>query len=79
MADRAGPAREPPSPNAAPPTSTPVVRARAEVAVPRYDLRAGVPDLSAFPRRAWLATSRRVLRPLPTGSSITRTRAAFSS
>jgi GntR family transcriptional regulator/MocR family aminotransferase len=29
--------------------------------VPRYDLRAGVPDLSAFPRRAWLATARKVL------------------
>jgi hypothetical protein len=29
--------------------------------VPRYDLRAGMPDLSAFPRRAWLATARKVL------------------
>jgi GntR family transcriptional regulator/MocR family aminotransferase len=29
--------------------------------VPRYDLRAGAPDLSAFPRRAWLATARKVL------------------
>src|SRR5580700_8538870 len=34
--------------------------ARPEVPVPRYDLRAGVPDLSAFPRRAWLATARKV-------------------
>ena len=33
--------------------------------VPRYDLRAGVPDLSAFPRRAWLATARRVLAAAP--------------
>src|SRR5579862_3667169 len=32
---------------------------------PRYDLRAGVPDLSAFPRRAWLATARRVLATAP--------------
>jgi GntR family transcriptional regulator / MocR family aminotransferase len=32
---------------------------------PRYDLRAGVPDLSAFPRRAWLATARRVLTAAP--------------
>ena len=39
--------------------------ARAEVAVPRYDLRAGVPDLSAFPRRAWLATARKVLADAP--------------
>jgi GntR family transcriptional regulator / MocR family aminotransferase len=38
---------------------------RPEVAVPRYDLRAGVPDLSAFPRRAWLATARRVLAAAP--------------
>jgi GntR family transcriptional regulator / MocR family aminotransferase len=39
--------------------------ARREVAVPRYDLRPGVPDLSAFPRRAWLATARRVLATAP--------------
>ena len=39
--------------------------ARPEVAVPRYDLRAGVPDLSAFPRRAWLATARKVLATTP--------------
>ena len=38
---------------------------RAEVAVPRYDLRAGVPDLAAFPRRAWLATARKVLSAAP--------------
>ncbi len=36
-----------------------------EIAVPRYDLRAGVPDLSAFPRRAWLATARRALAAAP--------------
>jgi GntR family transcriptional regulator/MocR family aminotransferase len=36
-----------------------------EPGVPRYDLRAGVPDLSAFPRRAWLATARRVLAAAP--------------
>jgi len=39
--------------------------ARAEVAVLRYDLRAGVPDLAAFPRRAWLATARKVLAAAP--------------
>ena len=41
------------------------VATRPEVAVPRYDLRAGVPDLSAFPRRAWLATARKVLAAAP--------------
>jgi GntR family transcriptional regulator / MocR family aminotransferase len=39
--------------------------ARPEVTVPRYDLRAGVPDLSAFPGRAWLATARKVLAATP--------------
>jgi GntR family transcriptional regulator / MocR family aminotransferase len=41
------------------------VTARPEQAVPRFDLRAGVPDLSAFPRRAWLATARKVLANAP--------------
>src|SRR4051812_27404586 len=31
----------------------------------RYDFALGVPDLSAFPRAAWLAATRRVLRELP--------------
>jgi GntR family transcriptional regulator/MocR family aminotransferase len=39
--------------------------ARPEGAAPRYDLRAGGPDLSAFPRRAWLATTRKVLAATP--------------
>ncbi len=39
--------------------------ARSETAGPRYDLRPGVPDLSAFPRRAWLATARKVLAAVP--------------
>jgi GntR family transcriptional regulator / MocR family aminotransferase len=38
---------------------------RAESAVPRYDLRAGVPDLAAFPRRAWLAAARAALNAAP--------------
>ena len=33
--------------------------------MPRYDLRAGVPDLAAFPRRAWLATARKALATAP--------------
>jgi GntR family transcriptional regulator / MocR family aminotransferase len=32
---------------------------------PRYDLRPSVPDLAAFPRRAWLAAERRALANLP--------------
>ena len=31
----------------------------------RYDFRLGVPDLAAFPRDLWLASSRRVLKDLP--------------
>jgi GntR family transcriptional regulator/MocR family aminotransferase len=31
----------------------------------RYDLRAGSPDLAAFPRSSWLAASRRALRGAP--------------
>src|SRR5690348_12645111 len=50
--------RRAPAPGAA-------VTARPEQAVPRYDLRAGTPDLSAFPRRAWLATARKVLASAP--------------
>ena len=41
------------------------VAVRPETAPPRYDLRAGVPDLSAFPGRAWLATARKVLKDAP--------------
>jgi GntR family transcriptional regulator / MocR family aminotransferase len=33
---------------------------------PRYELRAGLPDLSSFPRSAWLAASRRALNAAPT-------------
>jgi GntR family transcriptional regulator / MocR family aminotransferase len=32
---------------------------------PRYDFRPGVPDLSLFPRRAWLAALRRAFASLP--------------
>jgi GntR family transcriptional regulator/MocR family aminotransferase len=34
---------------------------------PRYDLRPGVPDLSAFPQRAWLAAARAALVSSATG------------
>ncbi len=37
----------------------------AVAAPPRYDLRPGVPDLSAFSRRAWLASARAALAAAP--------------
>jgi GntR family transcriptional regulator/MocR family aminotransferase len=42
-----------------------VADGRPEAALSRYDLRPGVPDLSAFPRRAWLGTARKVLAAAP--------------
>jgi GntR family transcriptional regulator/MocR family aminotransferase len=50
-------------------TETPALAAAASAAAAaapaarrfRYDLRPGVPDLSAFPRREWLAAARRAL------------------
>jgi GntR family transcriptional regulator / MocR family aminotransferase len=42
--------------------STPRSTAPSDIA---YDLRVGTPDLSAFPRRAWLAAVRHVLQVLP--------------
>ncbi|WP_300614544.1 PLP-dependent aminotransferase family protein, partial [Trebonia sp.] len=38
---------------------------RPAVRQPGYDLHAGVPDLSAFPRREWLAAARRALAAAP--------------
>jgi GntR family transcriptional regulator/MocR family aminotransferase len=46
---------EPPSPS--PPSGVP--------RTVRYDLRSGEPDLGLFPRRAWLAAARAVLREMP--------------
>ncbi|MFH8406749.1 PLP-dependent aminotransferase family protein [Streptomyces sp. NPDC018019] len=46
----------------------PPARRTAPVRVPgrpRYDLRPGTPDVSAFPRAAWLAASRRALTAAP--------------
>jgi GntR family transcriptional regulator / MocR family aminotransferase len=48
-------------PPAAVPPARPAVRAPAI----RYDLRPGVPDVSAFPRAAWLAAARRALATAP--------------
>jgi len=41
------------------------VAVRPEAPAPRYDLRAGVPDLSAFPGQAWQAAARRALAAAP--------------
>ncbi|MHA6758359.1 MocR-like pyridoxine biosynthesis transcription factor PdxR [Streptacidiphilus sp. PAMC 29251] len=47
---------------AAVPQLTPApARATAAPTMPRHDLRPGLPDVSAFPTRAWLAATRRVL------------------
>ena len=43
-----------PAPSAPPPHRT-----------PQFDLRPGVPDLTSFPRNAWLAAARRALREAP--------------
>jgi GntR family transcriptional regulator/MocR family aminotransferase len=43
----------------------PPVAAAAASAPPRYDLRPGVPDLAAFPRREWLAAARKALAAVP--------------
>jgi GntR family transcriptional regulator/MocR family aminotransferase len=51
---------------AVPPARVDPAQARpAAAAAPRYDLRPSVPDLAAFPRRAWLAAERRALAALP--------------
>jgi GntR family transcriptional regulator/MocR family aminotransferase len=54
VAERAGTA---PAAAAAPPT--------AQARRVRYDLRTGVPDVSAFPRSAWLAAARKALMAAP--------------
>ena len=54
VAERAGP----------PPPRTPPAAQRAGRGA-RYDLRPGAPDLSLFPRQAWLAAARRALAAAP--------------
>jgi GntR family transcriptional regulator / MocR family aminotransferase len=48
-----------------PPAAMPPARPAASVPAIRYDLRPGVPDVSAFPRAAWLAAARRALATAP--------------
>lgn len=54
---RVAPLPEPPRPAA--PAVSPATRPS------RYPMRVGTPDLAAFPRQAWLAATRTVLRNLP--------------
>jgi GntR family transcriptional regulator/MocR family aminotransferase len=51
--------------SAPPAAQAPAPVAAGEPRPPRYDFRLGVPDLSAFPRAAWVASTRRALRALP--------------
>jgi GntR family transcriptional regulator / MocR family aminotransferase len=48
---------------AVPPTAVP-----PPPSAPRYDLRPGVPDLSEFPRAAWLAAARRAVSAAPSAA-----------
>ena len=49
----------------APPAAGPAVRPAPDARVIRFDLRPGVPDVSAFPRTGWLAAARRALGAAP--------------
>jgi len=53
---------------AVPPAGAP--EARTESASVRYDLRPGYPDVSAFPRAAWLAAARRAIAAAPARSLV---------
>jgi GntR family transcriptional regulator/MocR family aminotransferase len=44
-----------------PPRAPDPARPAPAPTIPRHDLRPGLPDVSAFPARAWLASTRRVL------------------
>jgi len=47
------------------PSAGPTRHAEAAAREPRLDFRPGVPDLSAFPRSAWLRATREALRRMP--------------
>jgi GntR family transcriptional regulator / MocR family aminotransferase len=51
-----------------PERAAPPAPARPAQPAPRYDLRPGVPDLSDFPRTAWLAAARRALSAAPSAA-----------
>jgi GntR family transcriptional regulator/MocR family aminotransferase len=61
--DRGGGTRVVATAAPAPPGPVPAAAPRAEI-----DLRPGLPDLSAFPRAAWLRAERAVLADLPAGA-----------
>jgi GntR family transcriptional regulator/MocR family aminotransferase len=54
--------------HAAAATATVPFAAATDVDRPRYDLRAGYPDLSSFPRSSWLTAMRRALASAPYGA-----------
>lgn len=66
VADRAAPSPAPPRrPPHRPAPEDPFAYAAPGGAPPAYDLRPGSPDLSLFPRAAWLAAARRALEAAP--------------
>lgn len=48
-----------------PPAAVPAAQPQEDARAIRHDLRPGVPDVSAFPRAAWLAAARRALATAP--------------
>jgi GntR family transcriptional regulator/MocR family aminotransferase len=50
------------------PPGAPPAEARPRTPAPRYDLRPGLPDLSEFPRAAWLAAARRAVSAAPSSA-----------
>jgi GntR family transcriptional regulator / MocR family aminotransferase len=50
------------------PTPELPITAPPPTSAPRYDLRPGVPDLSEFPRAAWLAAARRAVSTAPSAA-----------
>ena len=50
------------------PPGAPPAEARPGPSAPRYDLRPGLPDLSEFPRAAWLAAARRAVSAAPSAA-----------
>jgi GntR family transcriptional regulator / MocR family aminotransferase len=51
-----------------PASGSPASSAPPPPRAPQFDLRPGMPDLTAFPRDAWLAAGRRALREAPFGA-----------
>src|SRR6516164_3355589 len=50
------------------PPGAPPAAVRPRSSAPRYDLRPGLPDLSEFPRAAWLGAARRAVSAAPSSA-----------